>query len=45
MAYSIVARAPGLSWLPFTFLAIPWLAVNALFCLLIARAMLKKEQA
>ena len=36
---------PALSWLPFTFLAIPWLVINAAVCLLIARAMLKKEPA
>ena len=37
------AHAPALAWLPFTFLAIPWLAVNALICLFVARAMLRKE--
>ncbi len=31
-------------WLPFTFLALPWLAINTLICLFIARAMLKKEK-
>lgn len=45
LAYSALAGAPALSWLPFTFLAIPWLVINAAFCLLIARAMLKKEAA
>jgi serine protease len=45
LGYSAWANAPGLSWLPFTFLAIPWLAVNALVCLFLARAMLKKETA
>jgi serine protease len=39
------ANAPALSWLPFTFLAIPWLVVNALICLFVARAMLKREVA
>ncbi len=43
LAYSAWANAPGLAWLPFTFLAIPWLAFNALVCLFVARAMLKKE--
>jgi serine protease len=43
LAYSAWANAPALAWLPFTFLAIPWLAVNALICLFVARAMLKKE--
>ena len=45
LAYSAFAGAPALSWLPFTFLAIPWLVINAGICLLIARAMLKKEAA
>lgn len=43
LAYTVWANAPALSWLPFTFLAIPWLAVNALICLFVARAMLKRE--
>jgi serine protease len=43
LAYTAWAKAPGLSWLPFTFLAIPWLAGNALICLFVARAMLKRE--
>jgi serine protease len=45
LGYSAWANAPGLAWLPFTFLAIPWLAINALVCLFLARAMLKKETA
>ncbi|MDX2013906.1 MAG: S8 family peptidase [Myxococcaceae bacterium] len=45
LAYTVWAKAPALSWLPFTFLAIPWLAVNALICLFVARAMLKRETA
>jgi serine protease len=45
LAYTVWANAPALSWLPFTFLAIPWLAVNALICLFVARAMLKRETA
>jgi len=45
LAYSAWAHAPALAWLPFTFLAIPWLLGNALVCLFIARAMLKKETA
>jgi serine protease len=45
LAYSIFAQAPALAWLPFTFLAIPWLAVNAVICLVIARAMIRKEPA
>ena len=43
LGYSAWANAPALAWMPFTFLAIPWLAVNAIVCLFIARAMLKKE--
>ncbi len=42
LAYSAWAHSPALAWLPFTFLAIPWLLTNALVCLFIARAMLKK---
>lgn len=42
LAYSAWAHTPALAWLPFTFLAIPWLLTNALVCLFIARAMLKK---
>src|SRR5581483_854001 len=45
LGYSAWAHAPALAWLPFTFLAIPWLAANALVCLFVARAMLKKEKA
>lgn len=45
LAYTVWANAPALAWLPFTFLAIPWLVVNAIVCLFIARAMLKKERA
>jgi len=45
LGYTIWAKAPALAWLPFTFLAIPWLAANVLVCLFVARAMLKKEKA
>lgn len=45
LAYSAWAHAPALAWLPFTFMALPWLVVNALICLFIARAMLRKEAA
>jgi serine protease len=44
LAYSAWAHAPALAWLPFTFLAIPFLVCNALVCLFIARAMLRKEK-
>jgi serine protease len=43
LAYAAWSRAPGLAYMPFAFLAVPWLALNALCCTLIARAMLKKE--
>ncbi len=43
LGYSLWAQAPALAWLPFTFLAIPWLACNALVCLFLARALLRKE--
>ncbi len=43
LGYAAWANAPALAWMPFTFLAIPWLAVNALVCLFLARAMIKKE--
>ena len=45
LAYGVWSHAPALAWLPFTFLAIPWLGLNALVCLFVARAMLKKEAA
>ena len=43
LAYAAWSRAPGLAYMPFAFLAVPWLVLNTLFCALIARAMLKKE--
>ena len=43
LAYAAWARAPALAYLPFTFLAIPWLMANAMLCLLITRAMLRRE--
>ncbi|MDY7230699.1 S8 family serine peptidase [Hyalangium rubrum] len=43
LAYGAWAKAPALAYMPFTFLAMPWLVVNAIVCLFIARAMLKKE--
>ncbi len=43
LGYTIWANAPALAWMPFKFLAIPWLAINALICLFVSRAMLKKE--
>ncbi|MGZ3460798.1 MAG: S8 family serine peptidase, partial [Archangium sp.] len=45
LAYAAWSKAPALAWLPFTFLALPWLVVNTFICLIIARAMLRKETA
>jgi len=45
LAYAAWAGAPALAWMPFTFLAKPWLGFNTVICLVIARAMLKKEDA
>jgi serine protease len=42
LGYTLWSQAPGLAWLPFKFLAMPWLGLNALICLFVARAMLKK---
>ena len=43
LGYAVWSQAPGLAWLPFHFLAKPWLVLNALICLFIARAMLRQE--
>ncbi|HYH95987.1 S8 family serine peptidase, partial [Hyalangium sp.] len=43
LGYALWSQAPGLAWMPFTFLAKPWLVVNTLLCVFIARAMLKKD--
>jgi serine protease len=43
LSYAAWSKAPGLAYMPFTFLAMPWLVVNAFICVFIARAMLKKE--
>jgi serine protease len=45
LAYAAWSKAPALAWMPFTFLAMPWLVVNTLVCLVIARSMLRKEGA
>ena len=44
LGYAAWSKAPGLSYMPFTFLAMPWLIVNAAICVFISRAMLKKDQ-
>jgi serine protease len=43
LSYAAWSKAPALAWMPFTFLALPWLVVNTFICLIIARAMLKRE--
>jgi serine protease len=43
LGYAAWSKAPGLAYMPFTFLAMPWLVVNTLVCVFIARAMLKKD--
>jgi len=43
LLYAAWSRAPGLAFLPFNFLALPWLIANSIICLFIARAMLDKE--
>lgn len=42
LAYAAFSGAPALAWLPFSFLAFPWLLGNALVCLVLARAMLRR---
>lgn len=44
LSYAAWANTPPISYLPFSFLAVPWLAVNALLCLFVARAMLRSQQ-
>jgi serine protease len=44
LAYAAWTRAPGLSWLPFHLLALPWLVGNALACAVLARALLVKRE-
>jgi serine protease len=45
LAYAAWSKAPALAWMPFHFLAMPWLVINTFICLIIARAMLRKESA
>ncbi|MBN1203470.1 MAG: peptidase S8 [Myxococcaceae bacterium] len=45
LGYAAWSKAPGLAYMPFTFLAMPWLVVNTAICVFVARAMLKKEKA
>jgi serine protease len=43
LCYSAWAGSPPLAWLPLRLFALPWLVSNALVCLFVARAMIKKE--
>jgi serine protease len=43
LLYAAWAKAPGIAYLPFTFLARPWLVVNGLLAALMCRAMLRRE--
>jgi len=43
LGYGAWAHAPALAWMPFKFLAMPWLVLNTLICLFVARALLRKE--
>jgi len=43
LLYAAWAKAPGLAYLPFTFLARPWLIFNGLLCALLGRMMLRRE--
>jgi len=45
LAYAGWAKAPALAYLPFTFMARPWLVVNAVVCVLLARALLRRDKA
>jgi serine protease len=45
LSYAAWSSAPALAWMPFHFLAMPWLVINTFICLIIARAMLRKETA
>jgi serine protease len=45
MTYTAWSAAPGLAWMPFTFLAIPWLLLNSLVSLFLARALIRKVEA
>jgi len=43
LLYAAWAKAPGLAYLPFTFLARPWLVLNGVAAALLCRAMLRRE--
>ena len=43
LGYAALSGAPPLSWMPFAFMAVPWLVLNAMICLFLARGLLKKD--
>jgi len=43
LLYAAWAKAPGIAYLPFTFLARPWLVLNGVLAALVSRAMLRRE--
>jgi serine protease len=43
LLYAAWAKAPGIAYLPFTFLARPWLLLNGALAALVCRAMLRRE--
>lgn len=43
LLYAAWAKAPGIAYLPFTFLARPWLVLNGLLAALLCRSMLRRE--
>jgi len=43
LLYAAWAKAPGIAYLPFTFLARPWLVLNGVAAALVCRAMLRRE--
>ncbi len=43
LLYAAWAKAPAIAYLPFTFLARPWLVLNGVLAALLSRAMLRRE--
>ena len=43
LLYAAWAKAPGIAYLPFTFLARPWLVLNGALAALVCRAMIRRE--
>lgn len=44
LLYAAVTEAPGLAWLPFHFMALPWLLSNTVICLFLGRALVRKVE-